>query len=140
MEGSVPALAVSKGTRRATPESLHTVQSFGQFPDCHGGGRAHRGGTDLFYGLAVLESLPRELEYKVACGMGRADALVAATAHRAAAFGVEGRMGAVARGKLADLLVVGGDPTANIMALRSVALVVQDGQILAGARGARQPP
>lgn len=87
-------------------------------------------GTDLFFGLGDFESLPRELEYMVACGMSPADALVAATAHGATAIGMPDRFGAVGRGTLADLVAVKGDPTEDIAALHRVSLVMQGGRVV----------
>jgi imidazolonepropionase-like amidohydrolase len=40
------------------------------------------------------------------------------------------RLGMIAPGRFADLLLVEGDPTANISALRNVAMVIKDGEIL----------
>ncbi|HKX16576.1 MAG TPA: amidohydrolase family protein [bacterium] len=85
-------------------------------------------GTDIFFGLGRFESLPDELAYMVECGMSASRALVAATRHGAEALGVGDRLGTIARGKLADLIAVEGDPTADITALRRVSLVVQGGR------------
>ncbi|MBI4279726.1 MAG: amidohydrolase family protein [Armatimonadetes bacterium] len=91
-------------------------------------------GTDMAFGLGRFEALPEELEHLVTCGMSPAQALVAGTFHGARALGMEDRLGTVARGKIADLLAVEGDPTADITALRRVALVVQSGTPVAGTR------
>jgi len=87
-------------------------------------------GTDLFFGLGRFESLPEEIEYMVACGMSAGAALVAATSRGAAALGTDGEVGTIVRGKVADLLAVKGDPTANIAALHQVAFVMQGGEIV----------
>lgn len=89
-------------------------------------------GTDIFFGLGRFESLPEELAYMVECGMGAPEALVAATRHGAEALGAADRLGVIARGKVADLVAVDGDPTADIAALRRVSLVVQGGRVMAG--------
>jgi imidazolonepropionase-like amidohydrolase len=39
-------------------------------------------------------------------------------------------LGMIAPGRLADLLLVDGDPTANISALRNVSMVIKNGEIL----------
>ena len=90
-------------------------------------------GTDIFFGLGPFESLPDELAYMVECGMNAPQALAAATRHGAEALGAGDRLGTIARGKLADLIAVEGDPTTDIAALHRVALVVQNGQVMAGA-------
>jgi imidazolonepropionase-like amidohydrolase len=88
-------------------------------------------GTDIFFGLGRFESLPEEIAYMVECGMNAPDALVAATRHGAAALGWGDRLGTIARGKLADLIAVDGDPTLDISALRRVTLVMQGGRVAA---------
>jgi imidazolonepropionase-like amidohydrolase len=90
-------------------------------------------GTDIFFGLGKFESLPDELVYMVECGMSATDALVAATRHGAEALSAGDRLGAIARGKLADLVAVDGDPTTDIAALRRVSFVMQGGQVVAGS-------
>ena len=91
-------------------------------------------GTDIFHGLGRFDSLPEELGTMVQHGMSPADALVAATRNGARALGLERDLGTVERGKQADLLAVEGDPTRDISALRQVALVVQNGQVVGGKR------
>lgn len=93
-------------------------------------------GTDIFFGLGKFESLPDELAYMVECGMSASEALVAATKHGAEALGAGDRLGVLARGKLADLVAVEGDPTADIAALHRVSLVMQGGQVVAGRASA----
>jgi imidazolonepropionase-like amidohydrolase len=63
--------------------------------------------------------------------MSAIDALVADTRNGAAALGVADRLGVIAPGKLADLIAVGGDPTADIAALRGVSFVMQGGRVMA---------
>ena len=68
-------------------------------------------------------------------GLPAMDALVAATANGAAALGIDG-LGTVQAGKLADLLVVDGDPLADPGVLRRrerTWLVIQLGVPVAGS-------
>ena len=61
-------------------------------------------------------------------------ALQAATGWAAECLGREADLGTVEPGKLADLVVVAGDPLADISVLRDparIALVIKDGQIAA---------
>lgn len=79
----------------------------------------------------------RELELMVDYGMAPADALHAATAGNAALFGLDGRLGAVREGLLADLIAVGGDPAADVSALRDVRLVMRGGALVLDPRSTR---
>lgn len=56
----------------------------------------------------------RELELMVASGLSPLEALTAATGNSARALGVEQERGTIAPGKLADLLVVAGEPHRRI--------------------------
>jgi imidazolonepropionase-like amidohydrolase len=71
-------------------------------------------------------SMHRELELLVAGGLTPAEALVAATSAPAKAFKLEDR-GRIAKGLRADLLLVNGDPTVNIMATRDIAAIWKSG-------------
>src|SRR6266700_1933653 len=73
-----------------------------------------------------------ELECLVNVGMTPMQALQAATGWAAECLGQEDELGTIAAGKLADLVVVRGDPLADIALLRDpqrVALVIKDGEI-----------
>jgi imidazolonepropionase-like amidohydrolase len=62
-------------------------------------------------------------------GMSARDVLVAATSGNAGILGLADR-GRVAPGLLADLVVVRGDPTADVHALREIALVLKGGAVV----------
>ncbi|MCL6740811.1 amidohydrolase family protein [Sphingomonas sp. RB56-2] len=76
--------------------------------------------------------LVRELELYVAGGMTPAEALATATIDAARNVKADKRTGSIAVGKEADLLLVDGDPEANIGDLRHVDKVVLDGALLDG--------
>ncbi len=63
----------------------------------------------------------------VELGMSSMEALIAATRNGAIAAGLEDRIGTVERGKLADLLVFGADPLADIANIRTLELVIRGG-------------
>jgi imidazolonepropionase-like amidohydrolase len=81
-------------------------------------------GTD--YGVPA-HSLHRELELFVAAGLTPGEALRAATAVPARVMGLDADSGTVEVGKRADLLLVEGDPLADISAIRKGRWVVADG-------------
>jgi hypothetical protein len=71
-----------------------------------------------------------ELQLLVECGMTPAQALVAATWMAARALQIDGMVGAIEPGMLADLVVVNGDPTADIRSLRRIEHVIRGGRCL----------
>jgi imidazolonepropionase-like amidohydrolase len=80
-------------------------------------------GTDCTAGFC----LHRELELYSEAGIPNADVLRIATLGAATAAGQADRLGTIAPGKLADLVLVEGNPVADIRAIRRIALVVKDG-------------
>ena len=61
-------------------------------------------------------------------------ALVAATRHGAAVCGVSNELGTIEVGKLADLIVVGGNPLEDIQNVRQLKLVLKEGVIVSDKR------
>jgi imidazolonepropionase-like amidohydrolase len=90
-------------------------------------------GTDAGTPYNPHGELPGELELMVEFGMTPVQALVAATSTSAVNFGLADELGTVAEGRLADLLLVEGDPTESISAVRNVVLVLQGGEVAHGA-------
>jgi imidazolonepropionase-like amidohydrolase len=64
----------------------------------------------------------------VACGVPTQTALASATSHAARACGLAGRTGRLRTGLDADLLIVDGDPTADVTALHHVHAVISRGR------------
>lgn len=76
-----------------------------------------------------------ELKFMVEAGMSSSEALRAATSTAAYALGLDHLIGTVEVGKLADLVVVGGDPLVDIGVLveeERIHLVLQGGEPVAG--------
>jgi hypothetical protein len=69
----------------------------------------------------------RELELYQLAGMSPAEILKRATFDSAHYLGQDQRMGSIEKGKLADFFLVPGDPTQNLKAIKSIAMVVKDG-------------
>jgi hypothetical protein len=87
-------------------------------------------GTDVsgYPGLNLLSTLHEELAmYVNVVGMTPAEALATATSNAAAMLGAQDDMGTIARGRLADLLILDADPLANIRNTRRIAYVVKGG-------------
>lgn len=82
-------------------------------------------GTDDVAGM-VLHS---ELEAWVKAGIPASAVLSMAAVGGAQFLGLDGQQGTIAPGKLADLYLVDGDPSADIRAIRRGKLVVKGGQV-----------
>src|SRR5262249_1084248 len=82
-------------------------------------------GTDGFAGFG----LQRELEIYVEAGIPARDVLRLATLGSAQVMKRDADAGSIAPGKLADLILVEGDPTRDIGAIRRVRTVVKDGLV-----------
>ncbi len=78
-------------------------------------------------------SLHRELELLVTAGMPPMEVLVAATRGNAEALGLGQDLGTLAPGKLADVLLLSANPLEDITHTRQVRLVLQAGEVVAGA-------
>jgi imidazolonepropionase-like amidohydrolase len=63
-------------------------------------------------------------------GMTPMEAIQAATRNAAEALGRELDVGAIAIGRYADLIAVGGDPTRDVRLLESVDFVMKGGKII----------
>jgi len=66
----------------------------------------------------------------VAAGLTPLAALRAATGDAPRILGAERELGTIAEGKLADLVIVDGDPSAEIRATRRVFAVLQGGRVV----------
>ncbi len=74
-------------------------------------------------------SLHTELEMLVRLGLSPREALAAATNNYALQFGWN-ELGQIVPGRRADILVVDGDPTANIWNARRISGLVEDGNVI----------
>ena len=86
-------------------------------------------GSDMLYPEIGIAALPLELESMVGMGLTPAQALWTATSSAAECIGLQDDLGTVEAGKLADLIVVDGDPLTDITAVQQLALVIKDGKI-----------
>ena len=113
--------AIDEAARLVAPQERTVYQVV------KGGGRV-TAGTDAPinpYGLSLL----MELENYAAGGLMPVDVLRTATTVSAEAIGAGGDLGSLEPGKLADLVMIDGNPLANIRDLRRVKRVMKDGRI-----------
>ncbi|HET6179540.1 MAG TPA: amidohydrolase family protein [Candidatus Sulfotelmatobacter sp.] len=85
-------------------------------------------GTDMG-GIPWTEPIAQEFSRMVAFGMQPMDAIQSATSRAAVMLEMEGKIGVVAPGALADLVGVSADPLHDIKALESVDFVMKDGKV-----------
>ena len=83
-------------------------------------------GTDLPLGY----SLHRELEIYEQAGIPAPEVLRMATLTAAQVMKRDAELGSIAPGKLADLVLVNGDPAANISDIRKIDMVVKGGAVM----------
>jgi cytosine/adenosine deaminase-related metal-dependent hydrolase len=93
------------------------------------------GGTVIASSDTTLGAMPgmdlhRELELLVDSGLSPLQALQAATLNPARLIGQDHDLGTVEPGKLADLIVIGGDPLQDIRNTRKIERVIKAGKVL----------
>ena len=122
------ALTVPKGQeaqyREAFPAMLRLLKAL------HEAGVTIIPGTDSMPGY----SLHHELELYVRAGIPAPEVLRMATLTSAHVIGVDGERGVIAAGKLADLILVDGDPSVSIADINKVDLVMKGGRVYDAAR------
>ncbi|MDR7070058.1 imidazolonepropionase-like amidohydrolase [Pseudoxanthomonas japonensis] len=91
--------------------------------------RLHRDGVPMVAGTDGLVgvSMPFELETYVKAGLTPAEALHMATLGAARVTGAADQLGSIEVGKLADLVLIDGDPTVDITDIARTELVMKDG-------------
>ena len=91
----------------------------------------HRAGIPIVPGTDALPgfALHHELELYELAGIPANEVLQIATLGAARVAGREGDLGSIRPGKLADIILVDGNPVARITQIRNVELVMKDGVI-----------
>ena len=89
-------------------------------------------GTDAGAALARFdEAVHVEMELLVGAGWTPEEAIEAGTLGAAVAMGWEKEVGSLEPGKVADIVVVRGDPTRSISDVRQIECVVLEGRVVA---------
>ena len=86
-------------------------------------------GTDTPTFLNFLQEDPNALEFEslVVGGLSPMDAIIAATRNGAEMLGIENELGTIEPGKIADIIVVAGNPLEDMNALKRVYVVIKGG-------------
>ena len=86
-------------------------------------------GTDYPYQRDVFMPVP-EMQMLTGAGFTPREVLLAATRNSAVAIGRQDELGTLEVGKLADIIVVDGDPLSDIEDMKRVTVVVRDGEVV----------
>ena len=81
----------------------------------------------------------KEFKLMVDLGMQPIDALKSATSTTADLFGIAQKVGTLEKGKLADVIAMPGDPTADITATERVSFVMKEGKIIRNGPASTPP-
>jgi Tol biopolymer transport system component len=119
-----PTLALqSRNGTEPIPSIQRTVKAI-----VDGGGRIVAGVDSPF--VTFADSLHVELRLYVEAGIAPAKVLRLATSEAAQAIGADSEIGSVEAGKVADLILIDGDPLANITDSARIAWVMKNGAIV----------
>lgn len=79
---------------------------------------------------AIETGMPlTEMRYLIAAGMTSVEVIQASTSNAAYVIGQEQHLGTLEAGKLADLIILPGDPLVSIEAFTDVAVVIKGGAV-----------
>ncbi len=85
-------------------------------------------GSDCGWGVYPFGHFDRELKAMVDAGLTPTQAIESATSNNAELLGISSDVGTVDAGKLADLIVIDGDPSADITIIGNVTAVFRGGE------------
>jgi imidazolonepropionase-like amidohydrolase len=135
-----PTIAVFEIPRRSlTDRQPRSVRNMAAFAVAfqRAGGRLVVGSHGSVPNAETGFAFHRELEVYVEAGLSPAQALVAATRAGAEALRLDD-VGTIRPGKIADIVVVAGDPLTNIRDTRKIKLVIREGMVLDRAQVANR--
>jgi len=122
------------GTESGIPQFMMDMAVRGRDTHIEGFQRAYGRGVRIAAGndgggpFNRADNLAGEIECLVAAGMSFAEALEAAQTTAARLLNLEDETGTIQAGKVADLVVLDGDPMTDLSAIRRVSIVLKAGQ------------
>jgi len=130
----VPTLAIAWAYRDTYPDVFSSLKK--AFKKLHDAGVNTAAGTDSGTpGVVIGKGLHKELELMVEAGISPMEAIMAGTRNAAGNLGKESELGTIENGKLADIIIVSGDPAERIIDTRNIQLVIKDGLFLVNRIG-----
>lgn len=126
----VPTLELWQHASRKYPVNYGevSIKNLARFVEAGGEvalGTDYGGAPQMAFELGMPIS---EIEWMMEAGMTPMQIIVSATKNAARACNMEGQIGTLEVGKLADILLVDGDPLTDIHALTKVHLVLREGK------------
>ncbi len=133
---SATAINAMRLLERRTPDEVAflkrwertALDNLAQFAKLRAAGVRFVAGTDAGWRFTPFDALIVEMEMIERGGASRMEAITAATGDAARAIGIDGEVGRIAPGLAADLIVVAGDPLADLDAFRDLELILQRGR------------
>ncbi len=128
----VPTIELWQGVSRNYPVSYGTmaIKNLASFVEAGGEvalGTDYAGAPNVNFDLGMPI---HEIEWMQEAGMSSMQIIVAATRNSARSCDMESELGTLEAGKLADVLVVDGDPLADVKALTNPRLVLREGKLI----------
>lgn len=130
VSGTLAVFEAQSGSEKSTAEEAQAFANMLQFL-----GMCHQQGAKIVVGSHTATKFAdkrkaylRELELMAEAGMKPLEIIAAATLTGAEFLGIQDRLGTLEAGKLADLIIVNGDPSSNISQIDHVTDVMLNGQ------------
>lgn len=135
LEGGYPTAEIPSGGFYYTHSRRFTIsqqQHLQRVTEAHRAGVPIGVGTDIPFENEVRypDAYFRELGYLHQAGLSNAEVLASATRVGAKIMRMGDKLGTIEAGKIADILVVGASPIADLKNLRDVRYVVADGRLV----------
>ena len=125
----VPTIAIAWAYKETYPDIFSSLKK--AVKKLHDAGINIAAGTDSGTpGVVIGKGLHKELELMVAAGIKPMEAIKAGTRNAADNLGKGSELGTIEKGKLADMIVVSGNPLEEIGITRNIKLVIKDGVIV----------
>jgi imidazolonepropionase-like amidohydrolase len=131
---AIEAMQAKKGRTAAEEAFLQrwlrmVDENLSQFAKLRQAGVTFVAGTDAGWRFTPFDGLPTEMQLMYRAGMPTADVVAAGTGLAAKVIGIGDKVGKLAEGLAADVIVVQGNPLDDLEALRALRLVMQGGEI-----------
>jgi enamidase len=124
----VPTLAIAWAYKDAYPDIFSGLKQ--TCKKLHTAGIKIAAGTDSGTpGVVIGKGLHKELELMVEAGISPMEAIMAGTIRAADNLGKVSELGTLEEGKLADMIVVAGNPLDKIEATRDIKMVIKNGLV-----------